>query len=620
MTFLYYAHSRHVVGHNFPCTPILNKTCSWVFKALPHKICLKNQVIMLRSCFTRATSTFRIFAALAILLACSALSALGQDPTNLGRIDLRISRSSLTENAGTVSLEVTATVVGTAPTSDVDIGVTVTDLGPEAEEFVQYTGFTGFTITIPSGMRVGTTTQDIVVTEDVFVNKTNVLTLAGQVSTPGFTGTVSPTTLSIHNDDVLPVLQSVSVDGPVLTMVYDKAMSPTVNVHHFQVTVASSFVLVASAALNADDDKKVELTLTKPAKAGNAVTISYNSETTTNGSAPVTLKDEGGNEAKSFSTRSVPNKTAIPSVKITGPDGPVKEGAFGVTITFSEAMTGFAEADITVQNGTVVANSLATSDDTEFTVDIEPNAFANRSMSVSVSVAAGVATSTRSGTANSASSTFTVTSDQGLPVVTLSAPSGTIRGSFTLTMTTNEAVVGAADGTALTESVFRVTGGAASNFMAVGTTRNRFQSTITPTASATEIIITVFAGDVFDLAGNNATQDTELRRDVSFTPLSVTISTNAGTTSQTRPFKGSVFQARFAFSAIVGTGGCEFDVNSVDVSGGSVIGVTGSGRNYTANIQSTNSGSIGDANQVTFNLASNSVCDPADNSFPPYRD
>ncbi len=564
------------------------------------------------NCISRLFTTRATFGLTltSVLLACIALPAQAQDPTDLGRIDLRLSRTNLTENAGAVQLEVTAAVAGTAPSADVTVNITVANLGTAPADYVQYTGFASFSITIPDGMRSGVSNQTITVTNDDLVNGTNVLTLTGQVSTSGFTGSVTPVALSLFNDDAIPILQSVSVDGPVLTLIYDKTMDADVNVNHFRVTIAADFVLVSSAALNSDDNKKVELMMTKSAKAGEAVTIAYDKSTTINGSTANTLADAAGNEAASFGSRSAPNKTAIPSVTITGPDGPVAADAFEIAIAFSEAVTGFVLSDIKVSNGT--AGDFSDEGDGEFTAEIDPD----KAGTVSVSVGAGAAMSTRSGTENSAAPSFSVMSDQTAPTVALSAPSGTVTGSFTLTLASTEAITGS-NGDDLEVSVMDITGGGASDFKAVGTARNRYQSIITPTAGVTEVVITVDAGDVFDLAGNASTAGAELRRNVSFRALSVSITTNAGSTTETRPFKGSAFEARFVFSGLVGTGNCSFDASAVDVTGGSVTAVSGSGRSYSATIRSVNSGNIGDPNQVTVNLASSGTCDPANNPYPP---
>ncbi|HAQ35048.1 MAG TPA: hypothetical protein DCQ53_06785, partial [Alphaproteobacteria bacterium] len=98
---------------------------------------------------------------------------------------------------------------------------------------------------------------------------------------------------------------------------------------------------------------------------------------------------------------------APPSVVISGPSGPVS-GAFSVTLTFSEPMTGVAVGNISVGNG--AASNLQQSDSVTYSATITPAGEG----SVTVNFAAGAATDT-AGNDNLAASQFSVTADTTAP-------------------------------------------------------------------------------------------------------------------------------------------------------------------------------------------------------------
>ena len=199
------------------------------------------------------------------------------------------------------------------------------------------------------------------------------------------------------------------------------------------------------------------------------------------------------------------NVVEIPSVSITAAsavtDNP-QNGAFNVTITFSESVTGFAASDIslttTLTEGTGNATvSNLTGSGTTYTATITPPA--NAEGTVKISVPAGAAVDSNS-QGNAASSEFTVAIDTKAPGVTITnVPTTTQSSAFTVTITFGEAVTGFAasditlGGTA-TASVTSLTGS--------GTT---YIATITPMTNGS-VSIQVPAGAAEDAAGNENTQ------------------------------------------------------------------------------------------------------------------
>ena len=124
-------------------------------------------------------------------------------------------------------------------------------------------------------------------------------------------------------------------------------------------------------------------------------------------SLPANAAQDGasnGNAASSSltATWTPPADTTAPTVQVARSGSGSVTGAFDVTITFSENVTGFALGDITVSNGTA---SDLTGSGSSYGATITPN---SGETSVTVSVAAGVATDGASN-ANTASNSLAVT-------------------------------------------------------------------------------------------------------------------------------------------------------------------------------------------------------------------
>ena len=106
----------------------------------------------------------------------------------------------------------------------------------------------------------------------------------------------------------------------------------------------------------------------------------------------------------------VTDDDTIPTVVITGPTGSVN-GPINLTITFSEAMSGFAKAGITVSTGTL--GTLGTSDNTVFTITLTPPSSTNGS--VTVNILSNVAQSVSFSNSNSAAAQYSVVVDNTAP-------------------------------------------------------------------------------------------------------------------------------------------------------------------------------------------------------------
>ncbi|RFM32144.1 Ig-like domain-containing protein [Chitinophaga silvisoli] len=127
-----------------------------------------------------------------------------------------------------------------------------------------------------------------------------------------------------------------------------------------------------------------------------------------------TIQDEYGNEAvKTYtapSTVGIFVNTVHPTVTLATAATLVKEG-FEVSATFSEAVTGVAAGDFTVNNGT--ASNLHTSDNITYTFTVTPSADGNVTVTLPADMAVNIGNN-----GNTASSTLTVVADVTAPVVT----------------------------------------------------------------------------------------------------------------------------------------------------------------------------------------------------------
>lgn len=128
-----------------------------------------------------------------------------------------------------------------------------------------------------------------------------------------------------------------------------------------------------------------------------------------------TIKDAPGNNAN-LTLNSVGNttfvrvNTVIPTVSISSNATNPVTGPFTLTITFSEAVTGFVNTDISVTNATIGA--LSTTDNITYTATVTPAAGA-----ISISVPANVAENVGLN-GNSASNTLSLVFDTTPPTIT----------------------------------------------------------------------------------------------------------------------------------------------------------------------------------------------------------
>ncbi|MEE2565079.1 Ig-like domain-containing protein [Hyphobacterium marinum] len=294
-------------------------------------------------------------------------------------------------------------------------------------------------------------------------------------------------------------------------------------------------------------------------------------------------QDGAGNNSLAATPVTIVNDQTAPTVTLSsGATDPVS-GAFTLTATFSEAVTGFALNDFTVGNG--AASNFNAASGTVYSATITPAADGP----VTIDVAAGAANDT-AGNGNTAAAQFSITNDGTAPgVVLTSASPDPVSGAFTLTATFTESVTG------FEVSDFTVGNGAASNFNAASGTV--YTATITPAADG-QVTVDVAAGAAADAAGNGNTAATQFTITNDATPPAPTI-TLPGTQVE------GAFTVTITFSEDV-TG---FDVSDLAVTNGAASGFTSTNaRTYSATITPDTVG------QLTIALAANAAQDGAGNA------
>jgi len=214
------------------------------------------------------------------------------------------------------------------------------------------------------------------------------------------------------------------------------------------------------------------------------------------------VTDAAGNNNLISNFASLRVDTQGPTVVITGVPDAEQNGAFDLTVTFHEDVTGFATEDLTV-TGEATATTVAPvgASKKEYTATITPNA--NKEGDVTVQVSADTVTDAAGNNNIASSATGNIRVDTIRPTVTSITGASTTpqNAAFDLTITFSEDVTGFATG-GLT-----VTGEAtATAVAAVGTSKTNYTATITPKVGTEgNITLMVNADAVTDAAGNGNT-------------------------------------------------------------------------------------------------------------------
>ena len=254
-----------------------------------------------------------------------------------------------------------------------------------------------------------------------------------------------------------------------------------------------------------------------------------------------------------------------PTVDIQNAPATINLTAYTVTIEFSEAVTGFEEAEIVVTNA---AKSNFTGSGTTYTVDITPTGAGDITIDVAADVAQDAATN-----GNEAASQVVTIFDGTAPTVDIQNAPATINlTAYTVTIEFSEAVTG------FEEAEIVVTNAAKSNFTGSGTT---YTVDITPTGAG-DITIDVVADVAQDAATNGNEAATQAVTTFDDTAPTAAI-LNAPATSNT-----TLFTVTIEFSEPV-TG---FEEAEIVVANAAKSNFTGSGTTYTVDIAPDGGGDI----------------------------
>ena len=278
----------------------------------------------------------------------------------------------------------------------------------------------------------------------------------------------------------------------------------------------------------------------------------------------VQFKDAAGNVSSTY-THSITLDTAAPTVVLSSAAASTVAGAFSVTATFSESVTGFIASDITVGNGTVSGLS---GSGTTYSFTVTPTADGT----VTVDIAGGAATDV-AGNVSAAATQLSRSADSTHPSLTLAsaAPSPT-NAPFTVTATFSESVTG------FDASDVTLGNGTASAFSGSGTT---YSFTVTPTADGA-VTVDVAANAAADAAGNGSTAAAQLTRTYDASAPTVTLATAA-----VSPLGGA-----FTVSATFSKSISGFDASDIVVGNGTVSGFSGSGSNYSFTVTPSADGTV----------------------------
>ena len=432
-------------------------------------------------------------------------------------------------------------------------------------------------------------------TDDTVYTATITPTTSGTVAV-GVAANVATDAASNSNTAATAETVDVDVDAPTVTIgvpsdtqlgAFDATITFTEVVTGFEQTdVSLTGTATASiTAWSANTDNTVHTAAITPTASG-TVTINVAANV-------VTDIANNPNTAATSQIVTVSVDTEAPSVIIAVPSG-VQNSAFNATITFTEAVSGFVQSEVSLTGSAASITSWsANSNNTIYTATITPTA----SGTVTVGVAAGVATDTANN-ANTAATSQSITIDVDRPTVTIGVPSEAQTDAFDATIMFSETVAG------FTQSEVSLSGSAASiTSWSANSNDTIYTATITPTASGT-VTVGVAADVATDAVGNNNTAATSKNVTVSVdtTAPGVSISVPSGV-------QNGAFNATITFTEAVS----DFVQSDLNLTGDASASITAWSANkentvYRATITPTTSG------EVMLGVAASVATDAANNA------
>jgi hypothetical protein len=437
-------------------------------------------------------------------------SASINDTTNLITLD-NTGISDLAGNAGSGTTDSNNYAIDTVrPTATIVLADTTLSAGETSLVTITFSeavsGFTNADLTIANGTLTAVSSSDGGITWTATFTPTvgvsdpsNVITLnnTGVTDVAGNTGSGTTNSGNYTIDTVLPTATIVVADNALkigetslVTITFSEAVSGFTNA---DLTIANGTL---SAVSSSDGGITWTATFT-PTSAitdtSNVITLDNSGVTNASGNA-----GSGTTDSNNYAI-----DTVRPTATIVVADSALAVGQTSVvTITFSEAVTGFSLADLTVSNGTL--SSLSTSDNITYTATLTPAA--------SITDATNLITLDNTGVTDGAGNTGSGTTDSNNYAVDSQRPTATIvladaalsAGETSLvTITFSEAVTGF-DNSDLSIANGTLTAVSSSDGGITWT------ATFTPTAGVndTSNVITLNNTGVTDVAGNTGSGTT----------------------------------------------------------------------------------------------------------------
>ncbi|WP_109699322.1 Ig-like domain-containing protein [Chitinophaga deserti] len=487
-------------------------------------------------------------------------------PAADGRVTVNLPAGAVQDaagNAGAAAVELAldydaskpGAVISTIATSPVNAAFTATVTFTEA-----VTGFTAGDVSTTNGTISNLATSD---------NITYTFTV-----TPVTSGNV---TINVAADVATDISGNGNTAAAELAVVYD-GLSPVVVI----TTTATSPVNAAfpvtvtfSEAVAGFDVSDISITngIVSNFVSNNSIFYSFTVTPVASGNVTINVaagvaNDAAGNGNAAAGQLSLVYDNSLVGTTITSAVTSPVNGAFPVTVTFTEAVTGFMAGEVTVTNGTI--SNFATSDNITYTFTVTPVASGNVTINVPANVVTGGA-----GNGNAAAAELAIMYDGMKPgTVIATAATSPVNAAFPVTVTFTEAVTG------FTAGDVSVTNGTISNF---ATSDNiTYSFTVTPIANG-NVTINVAANVANDAAGNGNTAATELALAYDGLNPVVVLSTTA-----TSPVNAA-FPVTVTFSEAV-TG---FDVSDITITNGTVSSfATSNNIIYTFSVTPVASGNV----------------------------
>jgi hypothetical protein len=372
------------------------------------------------------------------------------DTTNLITLD-NTGVNDLSGNAGTGSTNSNNYAIDTArPTATIVVADTALKIGETSLVTITFSeavsGFTNADLSIANGTLSAVSSADGGITwtatftpASSITDATNLITLnnSGVADQAGNTGvgttdsnnyavdTVRPTATVVFTQSTLKI-----GDTSLVTITFSEAVSGFTNA---DLTIANGTLTAVSSA---DGGITWTATFTPSANITDATNL-----VTLDNTGVADLAGNAGSGTTDSNNYSIDTQRPTATIVIADPSLSAGETSL-VTITFSEAVSGFTNADLTVPNGTLTAVSSADGGIT-WTATFTPNVAINDSTNVITLANTGIADlAGNAGTGTTNSGNFTINTVAPTATIVVADNSLTIGETSLVTITFSEAVTG----------------------------------------------------------------------------------------------------------------------------------------------------------------------------------